>query len=80
MLQIKDFMMQSKKLKDSAKNNTEKDFEFAYYDNVDDALIQGLDHNQEFFSMLLNNKDLKKQVLGIFADEIYKSLRTSSDI
>lgn len=80
MLQIKDFMMQSKKLKDSAKNNTEKDLEFAYYDNVDDALIQGLDHNQEFFSMLLNNKDLKKQVLGIFADEIYKSLRTSSDI
>lgn len=32
MLQIKDIMMKSEKLKTSAKSNTEKDFEFAYFD------------------------------------------------
>ena len=32
MLQIRDIMMKSDKLKKSAKNNTEKDFEFAYFD------------------------------------------------
>lgn len=75
MLQIKDIMMKSAELKASAKNNTEKDFEFAYFDNIDDALIEGLTQNQDFFTLLLQNEEIKKEVLGIFADEIYKSLR-----
>lgn len=75
MLQIKDIMMKSEKLKISAKNNSEKDFEFSYFDNIDDALIEGLDQNQDFFSMLLSNDEIKKEVLGIFAEEIYASLR-----
>ena len=75
MLQIKDIMMKSEKLKTSAKNNTEKDFEFAYFDDIDDALIAGLEQNQDFFTMLLNNPELKKEVLGIFSGDIYKRLR-----
>ena len=76
MLQIKDIMMKSDKLKSSAKSNTEKDFEFAYFDNIDDALIEGLEQNQDFFSLLLGNEEMKRKVLGIFSDEIYKSLRS----
>lgn len=75
MLQIKDIMMKSEKLKTSAKNNTEKDFEFAYFDNIDDALIEGLEQNQDFFSLLLSNDEMKRKVLGIFSDEIYNSLK-----
>ena len=75
MLQIKDIMMKSEKLKTSAKNNTEKDFEFAYFDNIDDALIEGLEQNQDFFSLLLCNDEMKRKVLGIFSDEIYNSLK-----
>ena len=75
MLQIKDILMKSNKLKTSAKNNTIKDFEFSYFDNIDDALIEGLEQNKDFFSLLLNNKEIKKQVLGIFTEEIYKSLK-----
>ena len=75
MLQIKDILMKSEKLKTSAKNNTQKDFEFSYFDDIDDALIEGLSQNQDFFSLLLSNDELKHQVLGIFSDEIYKSLR-----
>lgn len=76
MLQIKDIMMKSEELKSSARNNTEKDFEFAYFDNIDDALIEGLNQNQDFFSLLLQNEEIKREVLGIFTQEIYKSLRT----
>lgn len=76
MLQIKDIMMKSEELKSSARNNTEKDFEFAYFDNIDDALIEGLNQNQDFFSLLLQNEEIKREVLGIFTNEIYKSLRT----
>ena len=77
MLQIRDILMKSDKLKTSARNNTQQDFEFTYFDDIDDALIEGLSQNQDFFSMLLSNDEMKRQVLGIFSDEIYKSLCNS---
>ncbi|MDE6058839.1 MAG: DEAD/DEAH box helicase family protein [Clostridia bacterium] len=79
MLQIKDLLLKSDKLRTSAKNNTIKDFEFSYFDDIDDALIEGLSQNQDFFSLLLNNEELKRQVLGIFTDEIYTSLRNDNE-
>ena len=75
MLQIRDLLMKSDKLKTSAKNNSEKDFEFSFYDDIDDALIEGLEQNQDFFTLLLNNEEIKRSVLGIFSGEIYASLR-----
>ncbi len=75
MLQIRDILLKSEKLKTSAKNNTEKDFEFSYFDDIDDALIEGLSQNQDFFSLLLSNDEIKREVLGIFTEEIYRSLR-----
>lgn len=74
MLQIRNILMKSDKLNASAKNNTQKDFGFSCFDDIDDALIEGLSQNQDFFSLLLSNDEMKRQVLGIFADEIYKSL------
>ena len=75
MLQIKDIMMKSEELKASAIVNEPNDFEFTYFDNIDDALVEGLSQNQDFFSLLLNNEEIKKEVLGVFANEIYRSLR-----
>lgn len=75
MLQIKDIMLKSEKLRASAQNNTERDFEFAYFDNIDDALVEGLEQNQDFFSLLLDNEEIKRQVLGIFAGDVYNELR-----
>ena len=75
MLQIRDLLMKSEKLRASAKNNTLQDFEYSYFDDIDDALIEGLSQNQDFFALLLNNEEIKRQILGIFTDEIYKSLR-----
>lgn len=77
MLQIRDILLKSERLKISAKNNTIKDFEFSYFDDIDDALIEGLSQNQDFFSLLLSSDEIKRQVLGIFTDEIYKSLRNA---
>lgn len=75
MLQIKDIMLKSDKLRASAQNNTERDFEFAYFDHIDDALIAGLEQNEDFFSLLLDNDEIKRQVLGIFANEVYTELK-----
>lgn len=75
MLQLRDLMMKSGDLRNSAKNNSEHDFKLSYFDRIDDMLIEGLEHNKEFFTLLLNNDELKKEVLGTFAEEIYSSLR-----
>lgn len=79
MLQIKDIMLKSEKLRASAQNNTERDFEFAYFDHIDDALIAGLEQNEDFFSLLLDNDEIKRQVLGIFANEVYTELKGESN-
>ena len=80
MLQVKDLMMQSEELKASALVNDQNNFEFTYFDNIDDALIEGLSQNQDFFTLLLNNEDIKKEVLGVFASEIYRSFREKDQI
>lgn len=77
MLQIKEILLKSEKLQQSASVNTEDEFRFSYFDDIDDALVQGLEQNQDFFSMLLNNPEIKKQVLGIFVTEVYKTLKNS---
>lgn len=79
MLQIRDILLKSDKLKTSAKNNTVKDFEFAYFDDIDDALIEGLNQNQDFFSLLLQNEEIKREVLGIFTDDVYKTLKEAAE-
>lgn len=75
LLQIKDLLLKSEKPRASAKNNTEQDFAFSFYDDTDDALIEGLSQNQEFFTMLLNNDEVKRSVLGIFLHDVYQQLR-----
>ncbi|MBP5707028.1 MAG: hypothetical protein J6W76_07055, partial [Spirochaetales bacterium] len=75
MLQIRDILLKSDKLKASAKNNTVKDFEFSYFDDIDEALINGLEQNQDFFSLLLNDEEIKHEVMGIFTEDVYNSLR-----
>ena len=75
MLQVKDIMIKSDELKRSANNNTEKDFKLSYLKNIDNALIEGLEQNKDFFTLLLENDELKHRVMGIFSEEIYNVLR-----
>lgn len=78
MLQIKDILMKSDKLKASAKNNTLKDFELSFFDVTDDALIEGLEQNKDFFTLLLNDKEIAQEVFGIFKEEVYYALNKAA--
>lgn len=49
-LQVRDILLKNGHLRDSARNNSLKDFRFAYFDAVQDALIAGYEWNQVFFS------------------------------
>lgn len=75
MLQIKEILLKSQRLQQSALVNSEDEFRFSYFDDIDDALVQGLEQNQDFFSMLLSNPEIKRQVLGVFVPEVYKTLK-----
>ena len=75
MMQINEILLKSQKLQQSALVNSEDEFRFSYFDDIDDALVQGLEQNQDFFSMLLSNPEIKKQVLGVFVTEVYKTLK-----
>lgn len=41
-MQICDILVKSDRLKMSARNNSERDFEFLFYDDIGGALIKGL--------------------------------------
>ena len=77
MLQIKEILLKSEKLQQSAAVNTEDEFRFSYFEDIDEALVAGLEQNQDFFTMLLNHAEIKKQVMGIFVTEVYKTLKNS---
>jgi type I restriction enzyme R subunit len=74
-LQIKDLLKKNPNIIASARVNPLNDFEFSFYSGIDDALVDGLQQNQDFFTMLLNNNDLKREVLGIFLKGIYDDLK-----
>lgn len=77
--QIKDILINNKDLKNSAIVNDYKDFNFAYYRSVDKALEEGYDHNRELYKLLLDDNDAKKRILGIYMEEIYKTLNKVTD-
>lgn len=79
-LQIRDLMRKNPDLIASAKSNTLNNFEYSYFSGVDEALIDGLQQNQEFFSLLLNDENIKKEVLGVFIKNIYEDLKNDKKL
>ncbi|MBR1741034.1 MAG: hypothetical protein IJ733_04020 [Lachnospiraceae bacterium] len=77
VIRITEMMRNSAKLKASAQNNEEKDFSFAYFDAIEDAMMDEYDTNREFSKMILENEDMKRQTFGIFEKEMYDWLRGS---
>ncbi len=76
VLQIVDILSRSEDLRISAQNNTQQDFEqYAYFSSIDEALLSGMEHNREFFSALLNDREMKEQLLGVFSDALYRKFK-----
>ena len=75
MLQIKDLLLANAHLRASAKSNKKEEFRFAYDDMVEEALVAGWEQNQDFFSTLLGNEELRRKVSETFLDEVYSILR-----
>ncbi len=74
-LQMRDLLLKNGHLRDSAKNNSLRDFKFAYFDAVQDALLEGYEQNQDFFALLLDDDERKRELMQVFLEDIYKRLR-----
>ena len=74
-LQMRDLLLKNGHLRDSARNNSLKDFKFAYFDAVQEALLEGYEQNQDFFALLLDNDEKKRELMQVFLEDIYKKLR-----
>lgn len=77
--QMRDLLLKNGYLRDSAKNNTLKDFRFAYFDAVQSALLEGYEQNQDFFTLLLDNDEKKRELMQVFLEDTYKNLREGSN-
>ena len=79
LMQIRDILLKDEKLKTSAKNNTKDMFKYAFDRSVDNALYVGYDHNIEFYKLLLDNKDVRNDLLGVMMSGIYHKLKTEKE-
>ena len=73
-LQVRDLLLKNTRLKDSANSNTISDFRFAYYDAVQDALMEGYEQNMDLFSVLLEDDRMNKELMGVFLEDVYNNL------
>ena len=76
LLQIRDLLKKNPDLARSARNNKIEDFKMVYDDKIDDALVEGLDQNKDFYTMLLNQPDMKHELMDMFLSDIYQSYQT----
>uniref|UniRef100_UPI0020C17BD5 hypothetical protein n=1 Tax=Lysinibacillus sp. D4B1_S16 TaxID=2941231 RepID=UPI0020C17BD5 len=59
-MQIRDLLLKDARLKASAKSNPLDDFKFTYEDSVEDALVAGYVQNMDFYTLLLENAELRE--------------------
>lgn len=76
LLQVRDILLKDEKLKASAKANEFKNFKFSYNDAAQDALISGFEKNTDFFTLLLNNDDVKTRLMQVFMKDVYTKLKS----
>ena len=73
LLQICNLLKKNPDLARSARNNRLEDFKMVYDDKIDDALVEGLDQNKDFYTMLLNQPDMKHELMDMFLSDVYTS-------
>lgn len=74
--QIKTRLESDETLAKAAKANTLDAFKLPFFGAAEDAMTDCLEQNEEFYSLLLNNKDAAETLLGAIIKNVYTSLRS----
>lgn len=66
-------------IKQSAKVNSKQDFTNTVDDQTEDALVENFDKSEEFYNFLLNNQEVRKDLVHLLVDDLYNGLRRNEN-
>lgn len=77
-MQIRDLLLNNttirKKLEKSARTNGINEFKYTYDDCMQEVLVEALDQNMDFFTLLLNTPEVRTKFAEVFMQEVYHLL------
>lgn len=77
-MQIRDLLLNNpsirKKLEKSARSNGINEFKYTYDDCMQEVLVDALDQNMDFFTLLLNTPEVRTKFAEVFMQEVYHLL------
>lgn len=77
-MQIRDLLLNNpsirKKLEKSARSNGINEFKYTYDDCMQEVLVEALDQNMDFFTLLLNTPEVRTKFAEVFMQEVYHLL------
>jgi type I restriction enzyme R subunit len=72
--QIEEDMIADPRLLEQVQNNSIENFKFGFIDKFWDTTINRMDHNQDIFAKIMNDKELGEYVVNYMLKKIYNRL------
>lgn len=74
LVALKETLGRDEKLQRSAKVNAKRDFVNTLDDRTESALVENYDKNTDWYSFLLDQKEIRKDLIHILVDDLFDSL------
>lgn len=74
LIALKETLGNDEKLQRSAKVNTKRDFVNTLDDQTESALVENYDKNTDWYSFLLDQKEIRKDLIHILVDDLFDTL------
>lgn len=79
-MKLSDDLIYHKELVEKAKVNTEDDFKFAFNKAFMNIVVNRMEHNQAFFTKILDDEEFKNVLMGYLLPETYEKLKNTAEI
>lgn len=74
MIALKETLAKDEKIRRSAKVNSKRDFVNTVDDQTESALVDNYDKNTDWYSFLLDQKEIRKDLIHILVDDLFDGL------
>ena len=75
MMALQKILSENPKVQRSAKANSLTDFRTTAGGCATEALVNSYEQNEEWYGFLLNNDEVRRQLMHAFVDDIYHGIR-----
>ncbi|WP_165171447.1 DEAD/DEAH box helicase family protein [Adlercreutzia sp. ZJ242] len=74
LVALKETLKKDEKIRRSAKVNTKRDFVNTLDDQTEAALVENYDKNTDWYAFLLDQREIRKDLIHILVDELFEGL------